>query len=118
MLPIKWSDRMYLIFEDDLSNFANAVNFGREPRSDFSSEPFYGSFYLREGDEKKKVSGAPAMPDMWSSVLLRRPVVATIVVLKGDDKGTLATLNKESKSGLRVGMRMLAKDEEPSPWSV
>jgi hypothetical protein len=118
LLPIKWSDRMYLIFEDDLTNFANAVNFGLEPRSDLSSEPYYGSFYLREGDQKKKVSGAPAIPDKWSAVLLRRPVVATIVALKGDDKGTLATLNKGSKSGLRVGMRMIMKDEEPSPWSV
>jgi len=117
LIPITWSDRIYLIDEDDLSNFANAVNFGVEPRAELSSEPYCGSFYLRDGDQKKKVSGAPGIPDKWSSLLLRRPVVATIVSLKGDDKETLATLNKGSKSGLRVGMRLLTKNEEPNPWS-
>jgi hypothetical protein len=117
LLPITWSDRIYLIDEDEVSSFANAVNFGLEPRSQLGSEPYYGSFYLREGDQKKKVSGAPGIPDKWSSLLLRQPVVATIVTLKGDGKGTLATLNKGSKSGLRVGMQLLARDEEPSPWS-
>ena len=117
LVPIAWSDRIYLIDEGDLSGFANAVNFGLEPRSQLGSDPYFGSFYLREGDQNKKVSGAPGIPSKWSSLLLRRPVVATIVALKGDAKETLATLNKGSKSGLRVGMRLLAKDEEPSPWS-
>jgi hypothetical protein len=116
--PIRWSDRMYLIYENELNSFANAVNFGLEPRSELGSDPYYGSFYLREGDQKKKVSGAPRMPDKWRSVLLRRPVAATVVELKGDGKGTLATINKGSKSGLRVGMRLLTQDEDPSPWSV
>ena len=117
LLSIKWSDRVYLIDESDLSNFANAVNFGLEPRSELSSEPYYGSFYLREGDQQKSVLGAPRIPDKWRSILLRRPVIATVVTLKGDAKGTLATVNKGSKSGLRVGMRLLTKNEEPSPWS-
>lgn len=115
--PITWSDRIYLIDEVEVSSFANAVNFGIEPRSQLGSDPYYGSFFLREGDQKKKVSGAPRIPDKWSSLLLRRPVVATIVALRGEAKETLATLNKGSKSGLRVGMQLLAKDEEPSPWS-
>jgi len=117
LLPIRWSDRIYLIDEDDLTNFVNAVNFGLEPRSELTSEPYYGSFYLRVGDQQKKVSGEPGVPDSWRSILLRRPVVATIVAVKADAKGTLATLNKGSKSGLRVGMRLLAENEEPSPWS-
>ncbi|HEY0761113.1 MAG TPA: hypothetical protein VGD61_01955 [Pyrinomonadaceae bacterium] len=117
LLPIRWSDRIYMIYRDDLSNFVNAVNFGLEPRSELGSEPYYGSFFLREGDQQKKVSAAPKIPDKWRSVLLSRPVVATIVALRGDEKGTLATLNKGTKSGLRVGMRLLTEDEEPSPWS-
>jgi len=117
LLPIRWSDRIYLIDGDDLSSFVNAVNFGPEPRSELSSQPYYGSFFLREGDQHKKVSVAPKIPDKWRSVLLSRPVVATIVALRGDAKGTLATLNKGTKSGLRVGMRLLNENEEPSPWS-
>jgi len=117
LLPIRWSDRIYLIDGGDLSNFVNAVNFGLEPRSELGSEPYYGSFFLREGDQHKKVSAAPKIPDKWRSVLLSRPVVATIVALTGDAKGTLATLNKGTKSVLRVEMRLLTENEEPSPWS-
>ena len=117
LLPIRWSDRIYLIYKLDLGNFANAINLGLEPRRELSSEPYYGSFFLRKGDERKKVSGSPGIPRKWRSVLLSRPVVGTIVSLRGDAKGTLATLNKGSKSGLRVGMRLLMQNEEPSPWS-
>ena len=117
LIPIRWSDRIYLISEDDLRNFTDAVNFGLEPRAELSSEPYMGSFYLREGDEKKRVSGAPGVPGKWSSLLLRRPVVATIVALRSEAKEILATINKGSKSGLRVGMRVLAKNDEPSAWS-
>lgn len=117
LLPVKWSERVYLIYESDLNNFANAINLGLEPRSELSSEPYYGSFYLRRGDEQKKVSGSPSLPEKWQSFLLSKAIVTTVVSLDGDGREKIATVNKGSRDGLKVGMRLLAQDEEPSPWS-
>lgn len=126
-LPVEWSERLYLIDESDLKNFANAVNFGIEPRpslySRHYSSPWYGSFYLRSGDERKKVSGKPRLPAKWLAFLLRKPVTATVInIEKVEKKNELvtiitATINKGSRDGLKVGMKLLAKDEEPSSWS-
>lgn len=118
LLPIKWSDRIYLVFDDDLSNFANAINLGLEPRSQVNSEPYYGAFYLRTGDEKKKVSGNPTLSEKWNSFLLNRPVIATIIYVEGEAKDRIGIIDKGSKNGLKVGMRLIAKDEEPSLWIV
>jgi hypothetical protein len=117
LLPVAWSERIYLIYESDSNNFANAVNLGLEPRAELSSEPYYGSFYLRQGDEQKKVSESPSLPEKWLSFLLSKPVTAAIVGIEGDAQEKMATINKGSKNGLKVGMRLLAKDEEPSLWS-
>jgi hypothetical protein len=113
---VRWGGRIYLVGEDDLSNFTHAVNLGLEPRAHLSSEPFYGSFYLREGDLRKEVGGSPSLPERWLGLVLKRPVTATIVRVEVAGDETTATINRGSKSGLRVGMRLLAKDEDPSPW--
>lgn len=118
LVPIKWSGRMYLIYEDNLNDFVNAINFGIEPRSDLMSEPYYGSFYLREGDEEKKVIGKPQIPASWLDFLLENPITALITEIEIDGKIRTATLNKGSKDGLKIGMRLLSKDEAPSPWRV
>ena len=118
LLPIKWSDRIYLVIDDELSEFANAINLGLEPRSQFISDPYYGGFYLRTGDEKKKVSGNPTLPGKWISFLLSRPVTATVTNIQREAKDMIGVINKGSKMGLKVGMRLLAKDEEPSLWVV
>lgn len=116
LLPVRWSGRLYLIYEDDLNDFANAVNLGLEPRPGLSAEPFYGSFYLRNGDERKGVTGRPALPGEWAAFLLRKPLTATVVRIEGKDKERIATVNRGSGDGLKVGMRLISKDEEPSPW--
>jgi hypothetical protein len=118
LLPIRWSGRLYLIYEDELNNFANAVNLGLEPRPGLSAEPFYGSFYLRHGDERKGAAGRPALPGGWASFLLSKPLTATVVRIEGADKEQIATVNRGSRDGLKVGMRLVSKDEEPSPWWV
>lgn len=117
LLPIKWSDRIYLVFDDDLSNFANAINLGLEPRSQVNSEPYYGAFYLRTGDENKKVRGNPTLSGKWTSFLLSRPVSATVIYVEGEAKDRIGIIDKGSKNGLKVEMHLLAKDEEPSLWS-
>jgi hypothetical protein len=125
MLPLEWSGRIYLLYEGDLKNFVNAVNLGIEPRatliSNRYSSPWYGSFYLRDGDEQKKVAGKPPLPEQWLSFLLSKPVTATVISIDEIDEqrfGTTftATIDKGSRDGLKAGMSLLTKDEDPSPW--
>jgi hypothetical protein len=126
LLPVEWSGRIYLLYEKDLKDFVNAVNLGIEPRatlvsSDYTS-PWYGPFYLRSGDEQKKVAGPPSLPEKWLSFLLSKPVTATVISIEETKKYEFsttftATIDKGSRDGLKVGMRLLTKNEEPSPWS-
>jgi len=116
LVPVRWSDRSYLIDVQDLGNFANAINLGLEPRARLSAEPYYGSFYLRSGDERKKVSGYPELPQDWLLILLKKPVTGTVVAVRGEADATLITIDKGRKNGLRAGMRLLAQNEEPSLW--
>jgi hypothetical protein len=126
MLPLEWSGRIYLLYEEDLKNFVNAVNLGIEPRAALTSShyvsPWYGSFYLRSGDERKKVTGSPPLPEQWLSLLLSKPVTAEVIRIEEMRKYQwsttfTATINKGSRDGLKVGMRLLTEDEEPSLWS-
>jgi len=122
LLPIEWSERIYLIYESDLKGFANAVNLGIEPRASLRSDrafsPWIGSFYLRSGDERKKVSGKPKLPAEWLSFLLRKPLTATVISVQKVDKKNefvtiiTATVNKGSRDGLKVGMKLAIKDED------
>jgi len=123
--PIEWSGRTYLIDEEDFKDFANAINLGIEPRATLTSSeyisPWYGSFYLREGDERKKVTGNPTLPDRWLVFLLSKPITATVVSIEEIKKEQFsttffATIDKGSREGLRVGMRLLTKNEQPSLW--
>ncbi|MDQ3746938.1 MAG: rod shape-determining protein MreC [Acidobacteriota bacterium] len=125
MLPVEWSGRIYLLYEEDLKDFANAVNLGIEPRATLISysymSPWYGSFYLRSGDEQKKVTGNPPLSKQWLSFLLSKSVTATVISIEETKKYEFsttftATINKGTRDGLKVGMRLLTKDEEPSRW--
>jgi hypothetical protein len=121
----EWSGRIYLLDVEDLKNFANAINLGIEPRaritsSDYES-PWYGSFYLRTGDEQKKVTGNPPLPEQWLEFLLSKPITGTIISIEEIKRSQfsitfIATIDKGSRDGLKVGMRFLTKDEEPSPF--
>lgn len=126
MLPLEWSGRIYLLDEEELKYFAYAVNLGIEPRATLTSymglSPWYGSFYLRSGDEQKKVTGNPPLPEQWLSFLLSKPVTAKVVSIEEIKKYQwrttfTATINKGGRDGLKVGMRLLTGDEEPSRWS-
>jgi len=117
LLVVKWGERVYLIDESDLRDFSNAVNLGLEPRPELRSEPYYGSFFLREGDLQKNVSGKPSLPSEWQTFLLSKPVTAKIVSLEAQDKTQVATINRGSQDGLKVGMRLLVKKQVPFLWS-
>jgi hypothetical protein len=89
LLPIRWSGRIYFMAKDELSSFANAINLGLEPRGEVISEPYYGQFYLREGDEQKKVDGSPRLPEKWNSFLLTKPVVANVLETEGNEEARI-----------------------------
>ena len=112
---VKWGSRIYLLYDNDFGYFAKAVNAGFEPRDNPRSEGiFFGSFYLREGDEKKRVSGLPSVPQEWQSLLLKKPITAKVVGIVGEGPERIALLNKGSLAGLRVGMIFVSEDAEPS----
>lgn len=117
LVPVRWSERLYLMDADNLDRFANAINLSLEPRSALGTEHYYGEFYLRNGDERKKVEGSPSLPEKQRALLLDTPVTATILSVEKTAKGDVAIIDKGSRDKLRVGMRMLGADEEPSPWS-
>lgn len=117
LVPIKWDERIYLIFESDLKDFSNAVNLGVEPRSEIRPELWFGSFFLRVGDEEKSISGKPTIPIEWQSFLLNEPVTAKIVSTEKQGEDNLGVIDRGSRDGLKVGMTLASKDEEPSPFS-
>lgn len=118
LLPVKWSERVYLIYETDLQDFSNAINLGLEPRAALGTEIYYGSFFLREGDEEKSVSGKPSLPSEWQSFLLSKPVTGNIIAIEEQGEDKIATIDKGSQDGLRVGMKLVVEGQEPTPWST
>ena len=117
LVPVKWDERTYLIFESDLKNFANAVNLGVEPRSETHSEIWFGSFFRREGDEQKSVSGKPMLPAEWQSYLLDEPVTAKITATEKQGEDNLGIIDRGSRDSLKVGMVLTGGNEEPSVFS-
>lgn len=117
LVAVKWGERIYLIYESALKDFSNAVNLGVEPRAEMRSEPYFGAFFLREGDEQKSVSGKPTLPAEWQPFLLSKPVNAKIVAAEKQGEDTLGIIDRGSRDGLKAGMILLGKDEQPSPFS-
>lgn len=116
--PIKWSDRIYLIYEGFLIYFVNAINLGLEPRDELTGNNAAAFFYLREGDEQKKVRGRPLIPAKWQSYLLSKPVTAKIISIKTQGSERIATINKGKRHGLKVGMKLVMKgQQEPTLYS-
>ncbi|MGB9182404.1 MAG: hypothetical protein WCB68_24450 [Pyrinomonadaceae bacterium] len=115
MLPVRWSGRLYLLDEDTLADFANAINLGLEPRRSLITENYYGQFYLRTGDETKEVSGAPSLPVKWSSLLLKNPVEAQVTKVEVGCSYLMLTIDKGSGAGLKPEMRLIRENAaEPS----
>jgi hypothetical protein len=116
MIFLQWSGRIYLLDEGEFLQFCNAINLGVEPRK----KRFAGEFLLREGDEKKEVSGNPSLAGNWSSYLLNQPVTATVVKIEREgrwNESKIVVIDKGSADGLRVGMILMGKamtDEEPT----
>ena len=123
LLPIEWAKRIYLIKDEDLKEFINAVNLGIEPRDSLSSSFYLGTFYVRVEEQSKTppfllqpITGLPKLLDKWNSFLLEKPVTAKIISIEGE-KNKVAIINKGEIDGLKVGMRLIINNQKPSLWS-
>jgi hypothetical protein len=104
--PIRWGRRVYMIPVDGIIDFANYVNFHMEPRDEMQ-----GSFFLRMGDEKKKISGKPELPEKYMPYLLNQPVNAVVTSTKDARKNdglesVTIIIDKGGKDGLLPGMTL------------
>jgi hypothetical protein len=113
LIPIQWGDRTYLISENKVLDFCNDINAGFEPR-----RGAHGSYFLREGDFEKLVSGKPKLPKHAESYLLEKPILAqTVRVGKTSAKPgfkdvfvTEVVLDKGAKDLVFQGMRLYLSD--------
>jgi hypothetical protein len=121
-IPVRWDKRLYLIPENGIIHFCNAVNSGSEPQKG----PI-GLFFLRSGDDRKEAKGKPELPEEFMSYLLDEPINATIVSIKNirEEQGTLlgreysrniatVVVDKGKRDGLLPGMQLyILKREIP-----
>ena len=70
LVPIKWGQRAYLIFEEQMIEFCNDVNDGTEPRKD----EWNWNAPLRVDDWKKPAGGLPPVPAPWDAMILKAPI--------------------------------------------
>lgn len=75
-LPVRWGERHYLLADDELKSFVNAVNSGHEPCG-----PRCGPFLLRKGDDEKPVHGRPDLPEDLRKLLLDQPIAGRVVAV-------------------------------------
>jgi hypothetical protein len=123
LIPVLWGDRRYLVPADDVIGFCNDVNEGSEPRNDM-----HGSYLLRSGDEKKRVSGLPTIPNEFQRYLVSKPIAADIIFVGAykirrsaadwEFKDTSVILNAGSINGLRPGMELLVVEPTNKVESV
>lgn len=107
---VPWGRRVYLVGDDRLIDFANAVNKGQEPRKTQD-----GDFFLRDGDWTKPVAGPPLVPVSDRGYFLKSPVAASIVRTEAprsrDSRWTSApaervVLDAGRAKGLMPGMKL------------
>lgn len=111
VIPVPWGDRMYMISEGELPAFASAVNLGDEPREGQS-----GSFFLRQGDESRKVHGPPVLPPRQQSLIREVPLEVGVVSANRLPKTNADTfecrfrlkLDRGANDGLASGMNLVA----------
>lgn len=126
VVPVAWGERRYLLAEEQLGGFVNAVNSGGEPR-----DSMHGSFLLRNGDDARPVAGQPELPAPWGARLLDQPIVATIAAVTPSPEPTAVpddpvraawaqvyrppvrvTLAAGSDDGIWQGMRFFVVDSQ------
>lgn len=86
-VQVRWGARRYLVPEDKLLEFVNAVNAGEEPREDEN-----GYYFFRAGDSRRPATGAPNLPGKWA-----------LYVLPGRAVGRVARVNDGGDAEVEFG---------------
>lgn len=79
--PVRWGERRYMIQQDKMMGFVNAINHGLEPR-----ERVHGMFLLAQDDEDKAAEGLPDLPPAYLALIRRAPMRVRVVSIDGVDK--------------------------------
>lgn len=117
MQVVKWGERYYLIKPEKLHLFTAAVNLGIEPRWNVINRNYLTTeFFLRADGEKKITSGKPLLPEPFASSLLNISIKAKIIKIDSTDKEKIYTVNKGSKSGIKIGMALIEVNAEPDDY--
>lgn len=113
---VKWGGRMYLLTEDELKPFVNAVNSGLEPHKECI--PSCGFFRVRRGDDARAVSGVPDLPAEYRRLLLDRPITGTVTRILDSEsekdadgygsRTTTVEIDVGSDAGVWIGMELYA----------
>jgi hypothetical protein len=75
LIPTRWGTRLYLVPSEHGRTFCDHVNLVGS-----SGHPG-GVFFIRAGDEEKKVIGLPDVPKEWRNMLLDRPLEGKIIAV-------------------------------------
>ena len=110
---VRWGQRIYLMDQNALGKFIDAINLGFEPREVDGYRVYYGDFLLRVGDENKAIDGRPSLPQEFFENLLSAPIIATILKF---ETGNVATIDRGSEHGLRKGMFLVTLREESGAY--
>ena len=73
--PVHWGERHYLVPEDRFLSFCQEINAGLQKRS---PQRFGGRFLLRKGDECKRATGLPTLPEQYLRCIFKRPILVTV----------------------------------------
>ncbi|MES1263147.1 MAG: hypothetical protein ABUL69_02245, partial [Peristeroidobacter soli] len=74
LVPVRWGERRYLVGEEQLGEFVNAVNSGYGECTGYCPT----KFLLRTGDEDLKQTGRPELPAEYAARLLGEPMYARV----------------------------------------
>ena len=66
---VRWGPRRYLLADEEMMDFVNAIHHGSEPRAEG-----HGFFLLARGDEKLPASGLPTLPAEFLGHLRSTPL--------------------------------------------
>jgi hypothetical protein len=118
---VRWGERAYLVKPTGFVEFCNDVNSGRVRAHD---QWWPTTYLMRDGDEKKKVDGAPEVPEEYKKYLLDKPITATATEAHGEKNdvavwgqeylfnGDVVTLNVGKKNGVRSGMKFYSQERD------
>lgn len=121
LIPVAWGDRKYLISPDEIVDFCNDVNAGREPRtSEYGRRHgMHAMGFLRLGDGEKQAVGLPMVPQDYRPYLLEEPITASIIAIGKPVKNsgryvekwtTAVTIDVGKKQGMLPGMQLYLID--------